>query len=296
MAIWTEGERKSSKGLKLHTVTALPEDRPKAVLCWHHGLQEHVGRYKQMFTTLADSGIVCYSYDAFGHGRSEGDRALIMRFEDIIDDFAAAAQAAHDDVASRYPAEASSLPFFLGGHSLGGLIAASLAVRDQSGWAGLLVCSPAMGVEFTPMLRVQAALGSLMASIIPRARIVPAVRPEDMNTDPQCVKEYLEDPLNTIGNLAARTGYETLQAMERLQKRWPELSLPLYAHHGDTDRCTSLASTRAFVDASPSKDKTFYTIEGGYHEILFGPGSEAVVTRMADWILQRSGSSGTARM
>ena len=38
MAIWTEGERKSGKGLKLHTVVALPEERsPKAVLCWHHG-------------------------------------------------------------------------------------------------------------------------------------------------------------------------------------------------------------------------------------------------------------------
>lgn len=74
MAVWTEGERKSGRGQKLHTVTALPEDRPpKAVLVWHHGaslaasalsallsfrhclppachfagLQEHVGRYKQ---------------------------------------------------------------------------------------------------------------------------------------------------------------------------------------------------------------------------------------------------------
>ena len=103
--------------------------------------------------------------------------------------------------------------------------------------------------------RVQAAIGALLAAVIPRARVVAAVRPEDMNTDAACVREYVEDPLNTIGNLAARTGYEGLNAMQRLRRRWPEFEVPIFALHGCADKCTSHAATRAFVEAAASKDK-----------------------------------------
>jgi acylglycerol lipase len=36
--------------------------------------------------------------------------------------------------------------------------------------------------------RFQAAVGGVMARLIPRARIVPAVRPEDMSQDPRVVQ------------------------------------------------------------------------------------------------------------
>ena len=44
-------------------------------------------------------------------------------------------------------------PLFVGGQSLGGLVAALAVLRDQQRWAGLLVCSPALDVEWTPVLR-----------------------------------------------------------------------------------------------------------------------------------------------
>ena len=36
---------------------------------------------------------------------------------------------------------------FVAGQSLGGLVAALAALRDQGRWAGLLLCSGAMGVD-----------------------------------------------------------------------------------------------------------------------------------------------------
>lgn len=42
-----ESERASAKGHKLFTVTVLPDGPPAACLCWHHGVAEHIGRYKQ---------------------------------------------------------------------------------------------------------------------------------------------------------------------------------------------------------------------------------------------------------
>ena len=69
-----------------------------------------------------------------------------------MDEFLALAKFAGDDVARRYPGAAPP-PFFVGGHSLGGLIASLAAHRDQSRWAGLMLCSPALDVEMGPVLK-----------------------------------------------------------------------------------------------------------------------------------------------
>lgn len=46
MVEYKEGERKSVRGHKLFTVEYYPKDvQLKAVLVFHHGLAEHVGRY-----------------------------------------------------------------------------------------------------------------------------------------------------------------------------------------------------------------------------------------------------------
>lgn len=58
-----------------------------------------------------------------------------------------------------------------------------------------------------------------------------------------------------------------LQAFTHLRTRWAEFTLPIYAHHGDADKCTSCSGTKRFVEAAGSRDKTFRCIPGGYHEV-----------------------------
>ena len=45
------------------------------------------------------------------------------------------------------------LPAFIGGQSLGGLISASVALRNQSVWTGMVLCSAAIDVEWNLTLR-----------------------------------------------------------------------------------------------------------------------------------------------
>jgi len=66
-------------------------------------------------------------------------------------DFEAYANYARDDLAQR--CQHAPPPMFIGGHSLGGLIAALTCLRDQQRWAGLLVLSAALDVEWTLSLR-----------------------------------------------------------------------------------------------------------------------------------------------
>ena len=245
----THGTKKSCTGLTLKTTQYIPDDSspPLAVLCFHHGLQEHSGRYANIFSTMADQGIAVYTYDALGHGQSEGDRSLVNQYGDLITDLQAIVEDASSSSSSS-PATTTTtttpVPFFIAGHSLGGLIATLTCLRDQSRWSGLLLSDPAIDVEWTPVLRMQAAVGNLLSALVPKARIVPATQPEKMNKDPEKVKEYVEDPLNDVGSVAARTANETLKAFRELGKRRSELKVPLYAHHGTDDKVTSFTATK----------------------------------------------------
>lgn len=49
------------------------------------------------------------------------------------------------------------LPIFLGGHSMGALTSVHAALRDQTPWHGLIVCSGAIDVERNLSMRCSPA-------------------------------------------------------------------------------------------------------------------------------------------
>jgi acylglycerol lipase len=106
-----------------------------------------------VFEKFAAAGIAVYAYDAVGHGKSEGHRALVEDYKQTVDDFLAHAAYAEEDLKQRYPGAALAVPAFIAGHSLGGLMAALACQRDQGRWAGLLLCSPSLDVEWNPVLK-----------------------------------------------------------------------------------------------------------------------------------------------
>ena len=48
----------------------------------------------------------------------------------------------------------------------------------------------------------------------------------------QVVEDYLKDPLNTTGNVPARTGAQLLKAFVKLKPKYKDFTLPIYAAHG----------------------------------------------------------------
>jgi acylglycerol lipase len=285
MVKFQEGKRKNSRDQQLHTVQYLPDQgAPKAVLVWHHGYGEHLGRYKPVFDQLGDAGIAVYAQEAHGHGNSEPldqpSRCLIWDWRHLVDDCIDFSKEVREQTGP-------SVPHFIGGQSMGGLVAALVALQNQSAWAGLILCSAAIDVEWTPMLRFQSKIGNLMAALIPRARIVPAVRLEDMSPDPAVVEDMRNDPFNFVGPVRARTGNELLKAFGEVARREAELTLPIYAHHGDTDRTTSLTAVKRLLQNCQSQDVTLNVVPGGYHELFMGPEKEQVTSALRDWMLSK---------
>ena len=54
------------------------------------------------------------------------------------------------------------------------------------------------------------------------------------------VAEYVNDKLNFVGPVRARTGNEILKGFKACDARQAQLKLPILAVHGTHDRCTSL--------------------------------------------------------
>lgn len=285
---WTNG-----RGQEMLGVEYAPPGPPAGALLWHHGVCEHSGRYTPVFTHIASLGVAVYTFDAHGHGKSQpqepSERCLVTRFDDMVDDTYAFVSAIEQRRGARLE------PCVIGGQSMGALVAAHVVLRNQERWAGLILHSAAIGVVWTPLLRVQAAVGGLMSALVPRAQLVPAVKPEDLHPDPKVVEAFKSDRLIFHGNLRARTANEILLGMRALSPRVPSVTLPLYVVHGMKDLTTSFDAVDDFVKRAGSTDVTFNKVQDGLHELLMGDERTANGTAIADWVKARCAAAARAK-
>src|ERR671932_2508265 len=113
-----------------------PAADPRRLIVLVHGYGEHVGRYEHVAEVLVARRSAVVGPDHVGHGRSDGERALVEDFEAIVDDLRAVVEDARGD-----------LPVVMVGHSMGGLIAARYAQRHREDLAGLVLSGPAVGLS-----------------------------------------------------------------------------------------------------------------------------------------------------
>ncbi|KXZ55182.1 hypothetical protein GPECTOR_3g328 [Gonium pectorale] len=275
----TSGSFTNGRGNKLYTYAYTPDGPVSAVVFWHHGF----GGSK----VWTEAGIAVYGFDAHGMGHSEPldepSRGLVRSFSHLVDD---ALLYISEVLQPELKAKGVTAPLFMAGNSLGGLVASYVVLAQPQLFAGLILQSPALDVEWTPVL--VAMVGNLLSALVPGAKLVPAVRPEDMSQDPAVVKSYLEDPLIYQGNVRARSGNEFLKGFRGLGARRKEFKLPILGVHGTSDRCTSLPALRAHLKAVSSTDVTLKEVEGGYHELLHGPEKETVRAFIQAWILEHA--------
>lgn len=75
------------------------------------------------------------------------------------------------------------------------------------------------------------------------------------------VAEYVNDKLNFVGPVRARTGNEILKGFKACDERQAQLKLPILAVHGTRDRCTSLPVGRFTLQTCcPSRVKGLFCV------------------------------------
>ena len=126
-----ELELDGSEGSLYAAAWPRPDARYVAIVV--HGYAEHVGRYAHVIERLLADGATVYGLDHLGHGRSEGERALVTEGEHLTADLGLLVTLARS--------ENPGLPLVMIGHSMGGLIATRYAQTHP----GRARCARALG-------------------------------------------------------------------------------------------------------------------------------------------------------
>lgn len=269
----SRGEIRAPDGIVLSTASWVPE-RPKAVALLVHGHAEHIGRYTRVIEELTGRDYAVYSQDHRGHGRSGGERALAMRFDDYIDDFrlmSLQARRAHRD-----------LPVVLIGHSMGGLIAARYALAHGADLSALVTSGAAFIID-EGVSAPKRWLARVIARIWPKAP-VPRGEGDKLSYDPAVSEGFRTDPLNYHGKTRMRTAVEMSAAGADALARAGTLGLPCLTMHGADDTLTSPRGTVLFHERTHSTDKTLMLWPQMKHEIFNEAEGEAVIAFMLDWL------------
>jgi alpha-beta hydrolase superfamily lysophospholipase len=264
-------------GTRLYWQAWEPDGPVRGAVVIVHGAAEHGGRYAYVAERLAAEGYAAYALDHRGHGRSDGPRAMIERLDRLVDDLGLFLTRVREDHGGRRP--------FLVGHSLGGAVALTYAMRHGDEIVGLAVSGPAVATEAVP-----AALKAVTAVLSALAPRLPVFKIEDdaISRDPEVVRAYQRDPLNHSGKLPARTLAEIMRSMDAMPRRVAALQTPLLLLHGSEDRLCPPEGSRMVHARAGSADKTLKIYEGLYHEVFNEPERAEVVSDLVSWIAERT--------
>jgi lysophospholipase len=269
-----EGRIQGFKNLSLFWRAWLPP-RVEAVVVIAHGVAEHSGRYARVARVLVDEGCAVYALDHRGHGKSQGTRTYIEKFDDVVRDL--------DRMITMVQEQHPGLKPILLGHSLGGAISLSYVLKHQDKLKGLILSGPAVQLAPIP-LKIQ-WLARFYSQFKPKKPFFP-IDGSTVSRDPEEVRAYNEDPLNHRGAIPARTLVELLDRIAWLPAGYPVMKLPLLVMHGTADVLALPAGGQRVYDEAGSTDKTLKLYQGYFHEVFNepAPDRERVFADLAAWI------------
>jgi acylglycerol lipase len=266
-------------GVQLKGTRFLPTRPPRAVIALAHGINDYSGRYLHVINALVECDFAVYVIDHRGHGRSEGPRSQIGRFDDYVDDFGL--------LTAQAVSEQEGKPLYVLGHSMGGLIATRYALRHQAEMAGLILSAPAIVIDenTSPIMR-NILLG--LARIGPNWALLPE-RKGLLSRDPEVERRKKNDPLAGNVKISLGTAKALLIASEVTRTQTSQLSLPLLVMHGGDDTLTFPSGSRMLVEQAVSEDKTLKIWPGLRHEIFNEPEGPEVIQYMIEWLDRQVG-------
>lgn len=248
-------------------------DAPRAVVVLAHGYAEHLGRYDHVADRFSCDGIAVLALDHWGHGRSDGARGFVPRFQVFLDGMTSLL----DEAKAEFP----DIPRFLVGHSMGGLISVAHLLQHQSEYVGAVLSGPAVEPA-EPPTTATLIIGRLLSRLAPHAGIL-QLDSGAVSRDPAVVSAYRADPLVHTGKMSARLAAEMLDAMDMVQRRASEITLPLMIVHGSEDRLASPAGAHELFQKVASPDKEFHDFLGLYHEVFNEPERNEVLDLVCTW-------------
>ncbi len=267
----------TSDHLSLYVQGWEPPGEVRASVCLVHGLGEHSQRYAHLAQFLTEHGYSLWAFDLRGHGRSEGARGHTPTYDYLLDDIAINLES----VRARYPGKRQ----FLYGHSLGGNLVISYALRRRPSQVSVIATAPLLRLAFDPPV-IKVTLGKVMNFLYPAFSQSNGLDRSALSRDPEVVQRYNKDPL-VHDRITARLFMGFYQSGLWALDHAAELSLPLLLMQGDMDHLVSVVASQEFA-AKAGPNCTLKVWEGFYHEIHNEPEQQQVFQFLVDWMDNRS--------
>jgi alpha-beta hydrolase superfamily lysophospholipase len=288
----TEHTLAAADGTPLHVEVWRPDEPPKFAVVVAHGGAEHVGRYARLAEDLVADGGLVFGPDHRGLGRSGGTRGHVKSFEDYAHDL----RTVMLDQAGRGADEErpQALPWFLFGHSMGGLISLVYLLDHEKDVPlhGAIISSPLLGLTMK-VNPLKLAVGKLAGAIAPKLSLPSGIPADAICRDPEEVARYVADPLRvpvvTAGWFAAMNA-----AIARVEQHAQRIELPCLWYVGTGDRIVDHTATERVFASLPhaaERDQTLRSFEGYYHELHNEPDHlrKPVIAMLRGWIAEHRG-------
>lgn len=267
-------------GLALFWQSWQPDESPRCVILLIHGLCEHSSRYAHVGKSLAEAGHAVYACDLRGHGWSPDGNKPGRVHIDRFADYSADVDGLYDLASARHAGK----PVFILGHSMGGLISMTYALDHSAKLSGAIISSPAIAPSpEAPIPKALLILVGLLSKLAPRLRFKSELDTSRVSRDPAVVEAYNNDPLISSA-VSARWFAEVSNAMEALQKRAPELQIPMLLMQSGDDGLVNSAATAQWASAAPADKLEFVAWPDLYHEMFNEPEKEEVLAVVHAWL------------
>ncbi len=273
----TQEETLLSGGVELHVEHFAPAGPARVVLVTVHGFSSHCGIYRHVAGALLARGIAVTQFDCRGHGRSQGRRGHVDRFDDYHEDLCLVVRRARE----RTP----GVPWALMGHSHGGAIVLDHVLRQRSQPQAdrLVLVAPWLELK-TRVSMPKRAAAEVFSRLTPTLTVENGIRAEDVSRSPEVLANFFRDPLvhheATAGWFAS-----VLRTQVALRGMAAQLQVPTLMLVAGQDRLVSSEASLAFAQAAGS------TVEVRrypdlYHEMFLEPERQQVLSDIGNWLAQ----------
>jgi alpha-beta hydrolase superfamily lysophospholipase len=252
-----------------------PASQPKGIVHLVHGLGEHSGRYDHIGKALTNAGYHLASFDLRGHGLSEGPRGHTPGLSYLMDDIRLFMIESSKHMGN-------SLPKFIYGHSLGGILVLNFGLQNHSDFLGAIVTSPWIRTTEPPP-KAKVALAKFMANVAPGFTLKNGLETDALSRNTAMVKAYRDDVYTSmISSLPAwvwiwlESGRMALENANKWEK-------PLLLMHGAADRITSPLASKEFAEKAGDPVE-FILWKESFHELHNDFVSEQVINKMIHWL------------
>lgn len=248
---------------------------PRAALVLIHGLSDHGGRYERFGQEMASHGYSTYALDLRGHGRSEGRRGHVRRFDQLLQDV------------DRFRREVEGLvpldcPSFLIGQSMGGLIALRYLEEYNPSFLGAVLAAPWLGTAMAvPHWKI--GMAQVLTRLAPALPLNAKIEAADLSHDRAVVEEYRADPL-VHGRITPRLFTEVATAMGQVTQRADRISVPLLFMLPGSDRLVRTDRSRNFARSIQHVDVTVKLFPDAYHELFNELERTLVMSQLREWL------------